>query len=775
MKVALMTWYHYSNYGTVLQAVALNEVLKEEGHSIKTIQYRPTGFCYRLPEYSLSTIVRRLTSRKKNTNIGEYYCPQEKDELFQLFLKEHISFTEKCETWSDFIQLNDQYDAFICGSDQIWSPLNYNPRYFLDFVYDDRRIISYAPSMGVSEIEDTYIANLMKHHISRFNHLSVREQEGKQIIRSITDKEAQVTLDPTFLLRGEEWISKFNLSKSDDEPYILVYLLGYNETYWSQIYACAEKLNLPVKVIPVFKCDIKRNGCIKTAIGPAEFLKLFFNASYVFTDSFHGLVFSILFHKQIAIFERFAKKDPKSQNSRIYSLLDSLGMYDRLIQKNNCMKVISSAIDYNNIDERLNILRDKSTEFLEKSLLSIKQLSPSSWDREPVLTRQSLCCGCGVCTQICPVSAIAVERDEIGFYRAKVNKDACISCGKCKKICPILGHTLSVQADQGRLYSYKDAEPLILQKSTSGGIGFRLAELLIEQGYAVVGCTFDKTMQCAKHILIESKDELPKIQGSKYLQSRFIDGLKEAVERCDKPIAFFGTPCQIAGARRLFSHSNEVFFIDLVCHGVPSDNLYRKYKDYLNRKASIDKENVEITFRYKKKGWRVIYLYSDDGKHQHLGNQLEDPFFRMFEVGNVYMETCYECRWRVDSEADIRLADYWGPRFENDSTGVSMVMAFTDRGKSLIEMIQRKNYGALMEQNINDYLQYQQSCNLRKPIFYDELMSVLKLNDVNIEDIVDRYAVPLENRAMSKRTHLNYILKILHSDIKRKRMTRDDT
>ena len=125
------------------------------------------------------------------------------------------------------------------------------------------------------------------------------------------------------------------------------------------------------------------------------------------------------------------------------------------------------------------------------------------------------------------------------------------------------------------------------------------------------------------------------------------------------------------------------------------------------------------------------------------------------------MNACYECRWRADSEADIRLGDYWGPRFENDSTGVSMAIAFTNCGSVLMHQLKEQGKAEILEQPISDYLTYQQKRNLPQPVFYSQLMACLRRGDTAIEDMVEKYAVPLENRSHSGKERLKHVMRML--------------
>ena len=133
----------------------------------------------------------------------------------------------------------------------------------------------------------------------------------------------------------------------------------------------------------------------------------------------------------------------------------------------------------------------------------------------------------------------------------------------------------------------------------------------------------------------------------------------------------------------------------------------------------------------------------------------------MFEVGNCYMKSCYECRYRKFTCADIRLRDYWGPKFSDDNTGVSMALCATENGKSIVEKIKKTNSGFLQEQPVDDYIHYQQMSNLPRHVFYDELIEKLKNPKTKLSNICDKYAFPLENVVLSKKDHFKYIIKMM--------------
>ena len=150
---------------------------------------------------------------------------------------------------------------------------------------------------------------------------------------------------------------------------------------------------------------------------------------------------------------------------------------------------------------------------------------------------------------------------------------------------------------------------------------------------------------------------------------------------------------------------------------------------------------------------------SSNGK-SIIVSQKEDLFFRTFEAMNCYMDTCYECRWRASSAADIRMGDYWGPKFSTDSTGVSMVAAFTPIGRKIIEMMRSSGKGDLCDQTAEDMLAYQQMENYPKPLYHDELLRQLR-DKKDLQFINDKYNAPFEYMKENKKDRIRRIIRLL--------------
>ena len=237
--------------------------------------------------------------------------------------------------------------------------------YFLDFVSDPSKMIAYAPSMGVSHIEQPGLDEQISKLTNRFRYLSVRENTGARIIQELNGREAKVVLDPTLLLDNDDW--EQCIPGKIDGKYLLVYFLRENKKYWKVVKEVADRLHLGIKVIPVFEDDLRMSGAQKDA-GPDDFVRLIHGASFVCTDSFHGMAFSVNFNKQFLPFKRFPDKAADNQNSRVIDFLDSVGLRDRLYDGG---KPDISNIDYGAVKEKLEGLRIESRKYLDGALNAV--------------------------------------------------------------------------------------------------------------------------------------------------------------------------------------------------------------------------------------------------------------------------------------------------------------------------------------------------------------------------------------------------------------------
>ena len=742
MRVAIISWFHYHNFGTVLQAYALSTYIRELGNEVVHISYMPNKEPIRLERHYIKKKLLKVIHRIFKNHKYDEYNDVTSDIAFNKFINENIPLTRPCEVLSDFDDLNDDYDAFICGSDQIWAPICFDTRYFLDFVRDENKIIAYAPSIGLSDIEDKYIKNQMLRLLRRFKHISVREEQGSQLLSNYYKIEAQVVADPTLLFRPDDWIRLLKLEPDNSKPYILVYFLGQNQFAWQHVKKFSKKVGLPIKVIPKHDSKYLIGTEILEGCGPKEFVNALLNADFVCTDSFHGLAFSINLKKPFFIYERFSKKDPKSQNSRIYSLLNQMGLGTRLVTRNN--QIFDKECDFKFSEIALSELRAKSHDYLVDSLSQVKNESNNKNSDVFPLTRT--CCGCGACMSICPTNSVRIIKNSYGFMEATCDTSTCINCEACKTVCPMCYKEDKPAISNGELYSLQSKDASILQRSSSGGAAYEISKLYASRGFDIIGCVYNTDGKAELAIAKDGDQELiEKFSGSKYIQSDSLFALEYATN-CNKETVFFGLPCQISAVNNLLSlkkKRSEFILVDLICHGVPSQKLFDKFLDEIKHKWGF-LNNPDVVFRNKLVSWHKYYMSFINDKKMITINEHKNSFYRFFKLGHCYAKSCYECPYRAASFADIRIGDYWGNSFAKDETGVSMVISMTEKGDEVIQEIQKKGDITIARHPTEDYCLYQQNQNEPLPLFYDELMMDLAVSNKSLKSIAKKYCRQFE-------------------------------
>lgn len=313
------------------------------------------------------------------------------------------------------------------------------------------------------------------------------------------------------------------------------------------------------------------------------------------------------------------------------------------------------------------------------------------------------CSGCGACFTICPVNAISYEMNNEGFYEASVSEEKCIKCGKCKKVCSKFNiYDNAIELKKGKLYAVQSNDMETVMSCTSGGVAYEIAKYGIENGYNICGVIYDYEKNKTKTILTDSFYDLKKIKGSKYIQSTTVEAFKQIVTECKKDkrkkFIIFGTPCQIAGIKRIIeieNIKNEIITIDLFCHGVPSYLVWKKYLKEFNIKQI---NNIE--FRDKKYSWHDYYMKIDfDGKNYYNCAD-KDNFLKIFIDGVLLGKSCQKCKLRQQyCFSDIRLGDFWGKEYKKREDGISAVLILSDKGKKLLDKITNIKY--LKEYNDN--------------------------------------------------------------------------
>jgi hypothetical protein len=374
-KIGIITLNGYSNYGNRLQNYAVQELLKSLGFYVETILVSQTlkasnrkigKICriYKLinlsPKEIIIKMIRKFTYIFNNNNYVK--CQNKRIEYFKLFSKKYILETDFELSINKIPEnISDRYDYFITGSDQVWNPNLKKDLsiYFLSFAPRNKRI-AYAPSFGVSYIYKDLI-NFYKERLLDMSSLSVREKDGAKIIRELIGKYVPVLVDPTLMIPKEQWLriakAASNKPKSN---YMLTYFLGEitinNKNYIKNI---AKKNNL--KIINLL--DLKDRETYQ--IDPSGFIDYINSASLFCTDSFHGVVFSIILETPFIVFDR--ESNLGSMYSRINTLLTTFKLKSRNINNIKCIDQIFR-VDFSHIAPILEIEQRKTIDYLKKAL-----------------------------------------------------------------------------------------------------------------------------------------------------------------------------------------------------------------------------------------------------------------------------------------------------------------------------------------------------------------------------------------------------------------------
>ena len=356
MKVGILTYHRSHNYGALLQAMALRKSLEKLGHEVKYVDYWPEYHkdMYRiLSKKALSSTP--LSRKIKNViSVGLRLVPiMKRRRKFQSFISKHVD--PYCAP------VTESFDCIVCGSDQIWRKQDgllgqFNPVYFGAGETKAAQYVSYAASMGIINLDETDKNNLKK-WLSKFTQLSVRETDLKNELDAIGLRNVREVIDPTLLMDKEEWLRAIPIPKLSSKPYLVLYELLEGSFNMDAVERFAKDNNLEIKKLRGGAMNyFPKRGDYHTA-GPEEMLSLIANASYVFTSSFHGLVFSIIHNKPF--YASFVKNSGRAE-----SLLSMINQSERLLPPNISNIPDIKAIDYKMVNRILSEKRKESIDFL---------------------------------------------------------------------------------------------------------------------------------------------------------------------------------------------------------------------------------------------------------------------------------------------------------------------------------------------------------------------------------------------------------------------------
>lgn len=380
-KLGICACYQHKNYGSQLQSYATTVELARRNIDFEVIRYKkkitPLLLVKSLPRLLNPVFINdRIieTSQKKMMLKLHPQLAQDnavRNAAFDKFSQSR--FKKLSPVYYGYEQLKEQskkYTAVMVGSDQLWSPSGITSNFYNLMFADDNTVkISYATSFGVSQINPKY-HKIYNTFLNRLDFISVRENSGKKIVEELSSNKAEVVCDPVILLDAEQWLKEIPNKRLYDEPYIFAYFLGKSAEYRDAVTKFARQKDLKIVTEPHMdsynKADENFGDYTPFDIGPAEFVNLIRNAEYVFTDSFHGSVFSMLYQKQFLVFNRYSDNSSSSKNSRIDSFCKNYGLSDR--RYNGNIADVENKINYEDVLGKVDEHRQKSKAFLDRAL-----------------------------------------------------------------------------------------------------------------------------------------------------------------------------------------------------------------------------------------------------------------------------------------------------------------------------------------------------------------------------------------------------------------------
>lgn len=303
------------------------------------------------------------------------------------------------------------------------------------------------------------------------------------------------------------------------------------------------------------------------------------------------------------------------------------------------------------------------------------------------------CTGCGACSVVCPHGAIDMKIGPDGFWIPVLTEQRCVDCGLCQTVCYKYGavETLPQMSDKP-VYGTYTHDNTTRFETTSGGFAYELSKWGLENGYKILGVKYNYDTDIAESVIIDRRDDLHLLTGSKYIQSKTDSSFdllcRDAADDPYQKYICIGTPCQIYGLKSLIQRKrlkNEFVFVDLFCHGVPS---YLVWHHYIKQKRKELGALHNINFRHKCNGWHQYTIRMTGKSGTYSEYAYNDMFYRYFFDNIALNSACFTCRLRKRFAAsDLRLGDFLGHAYEHREDGVSAVLAVTVVGQEILEAL----------------------------------------------------------------------------------------
>ena len=637
--VGIVNFYFTQNYGACLTAYALQEIIKSFGLKPAFVN-----------EFNIKNKYKTSFSKK----------------FANRFLKLMPKFNSLKEA-------GKRAKNFISGSDQVLRPKylskkNYADIFLLKFTNKNVKKIALSASFGIDNLEQEKkykkTINKIKKELKGFDFVSSRELSGVEICKNNFEIYAEQVLDPVFLADKNIFIKLAkNSSYIDCKDKIVSYILDKNKI----LDDCLNGLQLKNKK--------KIINLANSGVSVETWLKCFIEAKYIITDSYHGVCFAILFNKPFLALSN--NKRGKTRFETLKQLIDKeLPIFE---EASELIKNDFQNLNWEKINNKIAELKKEALNTLEYELKT---------KRKNFITDN--CSGCSACYNVCPNNAITMKENFEGFLYPVVDSALCTNCNLCKKTCP---NNICNNKNKKTPTCYAVmANNEVRYTSSSGGASYVMMDNFIKNGGYIVGAVYDEEWKIV-HKISDNEKDLDSFKGSKYYQSNTLNVYQEIKKLLneDKKVLFVGTPCQVAGLNcYLKKDYKNLIVVDIVCHGVPSYKVFKKFLDTI-----VDKNEkiLSINFRSKKQGWSSELLFSlKTNSNEYYIESSKNSFMRAFLKNFSLRKSCFSCKFqKIPRQGDITIGDFWKiQKFEkklDDKKGTSLLLINNKKGEEFFEKI----------------------------------------------------------------------------------------
>jgi glycosyltransferase involved in cell wall biosynthesis/coenzyme F420-reducing hydrogenase beta subunit/polysaccharide pyruvyl transferase WcaK-like protein len=675
--IALFGWHYNNNIGGSLTYFALHQLLRSAGFVVRVAQH---------------------TRREKRIPIGT--------RINYDVVRENYRFTDFYDE-KDFHIVRQHANIFVTASDQLWriKYTGWHPEIFLLGCGDNSvKKIAVATSFGtdVHDFNDEQV-DIAAYLLKRFDHISVREPSGVDILNDLGVSGSETILDPVFLCDQQEYENIARKSTLRHESgFMFAYILDADRSKTDLLLRARNKIvpggkavamSIPSKAATwkEFKdVDFLADGT------SADFLYNLARADFAVTDSFHGACFCVMFHRPFLVLHN------EKRGGARFKLFERLGLADRILKRNQLASAeIDTNIDWATVDDRLNTLREHSFKWFD---VAFGRVFPRNYSIVPSNRVDSLemrlCTGCAACCDICPRKCVSMRADDKGFDHPEINLAGCINCGLCAKVCAVMQKAKAVgniPNDEKRVFVGYSLDENIRWMSSSGGFFSELATTVFGlcKDVNVYGAAYDDNLNIVE-TSVDKPSDLPILCQSKYAQSKAagIYAKIDADLRYGATIFFCGPPCYCGALKKYLetrgTETTALYTTDFICHSANSPKAYKAYLEDIQADMGKIKR---IWFKNKETTWRrwSVRVDFENRSEYYLGDNRSDPFCVGFLRFHAFgRPSCSYCNFKRHNRfSDITLGDAWGIALRNQDVdyarGVSVAMINTEKGKLLFE------------------------------------------------------------------------------------------